>query len=104
MVPSIGRIVQYTLAEHDALAITSRRQDAQIQSAGEQKSGFVVHVGNPVHPGETYPLLITRVWDVKPSSQTAVNGQVLLDGNDTLWVTSRVQGDAVGQWKPFPRT
>lgn len=35
--------------------------------------------------GEEYPLHITRVWDADGGS---CNGQVQLDGTDTLWVTS----------------
>lgn len=45
--------------------------------------------------GDKYPMMITRVWGDpepgKPSSatpDTQVNGQVFLDGNDTIWVTS----------------
>jgi hypothetical protein len=38
-----------------------------------------------------YPLVITRVWSDNPAETTCVNGQVLLDGNDNLWVTSRSQ-------------
>ena len=43
-------------------------------------------------------MIITRVFGRDPGS--AVNGQVLLDGNDTLWVTSRttVTGEGSYQW------
>jgi len=45
--------------------------------------------------------VITRVWGQTEGS--AVNGQVLLDGDDTLWVTSVTQGPDARQWRPFAR-
>jgi hypothetical protein len=35
---------------------------------------------------------------------TALSGQVLLNGNDTLYVTGRFEGDAHGTWSFFPRS
>jgi len=80
-----GQIVQYTLSDQDADQITRRRNDANTTRAYSQTSGFQVHVGNAVREGDVYPLVITRVWDQLAGY---VNGQVLLDGSDTLWVTS----------------
>lgn len=95
--PSIGRIVHYTLTEQDAAAINRRRGDTNRNLAKhrEDASGSQVHFGNPVREGETYPLIITRVWNVDPGT---INGQVLLDGNDSLWVTSRTPGDVPGSY------
>lgn len=91
--PSLGRIVHYTLSEQDAEAINRRRDDAQAH-AGEhrdRRDGSQVHVGNEVKAGDVYPMVITRVWG--PESKSAVNGQVLLDGNDLYWVTSTAVGE-----------
>lgn len=52
--------------------------------------GAQAHIGNAVAEGDTFPMLITRVWGDNPSS--AVNGQAYLDGNDVLWVTSACVG------------
>lgn len=82
--PTVGRILHYTLNDHDAEVINSRRVDDPT-------------VGNTVHPGEDYPALVVRVWD--PS----VNLQVLLDGRDSHWATSRLEGDEPGQWRWPPR-
>jgi hypothetical protein len=96
-VPTIGRIVHYTLSEADAEAINRRRDDAVAAAhnprfADRQKPmGEQVHIGNRVNPGEMYPMVIVRVWGSTPTS--AVNGQVLLDGNDVLWVTSVSLGE-----------
>lgn len=83
MIPSIGSIVHYRLSESDVASIVAQR--------GPDADG--ARRGNPVAEGDVFPLVITRVWagleDVR--EDTAVNGQVLLDGNDTLWVTSRHQ-------------
>lgn len=95
MVPSVGRIVHYRLTEIDAASITKRRA---VLLDAVQQTGTVVEAGNAVREGDVYPLVITRVWADNPTEGTAVNGQVLLDGNDTLWVTSRIQGDDLGRW------
>lgn len=95
--PSIGRIVHYTLTDSDAEQINRRRADAvrnmHMHRAGVA-DGSQVHVGNEVYAEEVYPLLITRVW-LTPES---VNGQVLLDGNDTLWATSVTEGEGPGHY------
>lgn len=104
--PTIGRIVHYTLTEQDAVAINQRRADAvrpQLVPAedggttqkrlAEQRLGAVIHAGNQVAEGDVYPLVITRVWNETPGT---VNGQILLDGNDTYWATSRTPGEGPG--------
>lgn len=87
-IPSIGRIVHYTLTAYDAQEINRRRADARSHMPEhiEASSGVQVHVGNDVREGEVYPLIITRTWGTGETA--AFNGQVLLDGNDCLWVTS----------------
>lgn len=71
-VPTAGRIVQYTLDASDV----ARRG---------------AHIGNKISAGDVYPMMITRVWGDKPDA--AVNGQVFLDGNDVLYVTSIYVGE-----------
>lgn len=91
--PTIGRIVDYTLSEQDAAAISSRRQQDQAAArdvVGQRYCGQPSG-GNQVSAGDVFPLIITRVWGDQPGS--AVNGQVLLDGNDLLWVTSVSLGE-----------
>lgn len=81
----LGQIGPYTLTDADATQINKRRADAR-QHLGEHVAtadGSQIHVGNPVDPGDEYPMVVVCVW---PGG--LVNGQVLLDGNDTLWVTS----------------
>lgn len=94
--PAIGRVVHYTLSEQDAAAINKRRKDAgNLNGAGvtlaSQDLGAQIHTGNKVEAGEVYPMVITRVWGDRPDS--GVNGQVLLDGNDTFWATSVSRGE-----------
>lgn len=141
MIPSIGRIVAYTLTVDDADRINRRRADARASEIAEQHSGAIAHVGNRAEAGDVYPLVITRVWappggwtveqrnaiDACPepgwhkthrycaicpwaesppsgaTEATLVNGQVMLDGNDTLWVTSVNQGESKGTWRESPR-
>lgn len=90
--PSICRMVVYVLSEQDAAAVNKRRADAsRLNAAGvtlaSQELGPQIHVGNQVAAGDTCPAVITRVWD---ADSGGCNLKVLLDGNDDLWVTSRL--------------
>ena len=96
--PSIGRIVHYTITATDAEQINRRRADARNASSAHAKTGYMVHIGNKAEPGDVYPLLITRVWQSQ-----LVNGQLFLDGNDTLWVTSAHEGEGERTWQWPPR-
>lgn len=103
--PAIGRIVHYTLSEDDAKRINKRRDDA-IASAHEIKlnpeaTGKQVHIGNKAHEGDVFPMIIVRAWGTQPDS--VVNGQVLLDGNDTFWVTSVGVGEGPRRFAWPPR-
>lgn len=89
-IPGIGRIVHYRLSEQDVASITTMRQQASIL-AGSLR--IPARQGNPVSAGDAFPMMITKVWSPDPHVHTAVNGQVFLDGNDTLWVTSALVGE-----------
>ena len=80
----IGRIVHYVLGANDAAEADRRR----VVGAGHGDSwpmGAQAHVGNVPHAGEHVAMVITAVF----GEGGIVNGQALLDGNDSLWVTSR---------------
>lgn len=98
MAPSIGRIVHYVLSAQDAEQINRRRTtSAQIAARIADEKwplGAQAHIGNSVSEGEVYPLVITRVWD-----SGMVNGQVMLDGNDLFWATSRHEGVEPGTYR-----
>lgn len=87
--PSVGRIVQYVLSADDADVINRRR----VPRATAAAPGVMFHVGNSAKPGDVFPLLVCRIW-----VSDMVNGQVFLDGSDTLWVTSRHEGTEPGTW------
>ena len=103
MTPSVGRLVHYTLTADDAKQVNKRRKDATAnrQSIIDAALGYVAHVGNEATEGDVYPMLIVRCWGTTPES--SVNGQVFLDGTDSLWVTSVGQGDGLRQWHEPPR-
>jgi len=88
MVPTIGKIVLYTLSSQDAAAINRRRADAKEKLPWHHaiRSGAQIHVGNDVRAGDVFPLIITRVWG--DGEAASFNGQLLLDGNDLFWLTS----------------
>lgn len=84
MILSIGRIVLYCLTEKDAESINKRREDSELSNIAIQDSGYIVHTGSKVKSATYYPMIITKIDPVHKS----INGQVILDGNDTLWVTN----------------
>lgn len=104
-IPSIGRSVHYRLSADDATHINRRRttrESIQQRIHDHWPAGAQAHIGNEVAEGEVYPMVIVRVWG--PTAESAVNGQVFLDGNDVLWVISRVVGDTPGTWQWPART
>jgi len=105
VIPTIGRIVHFKLAEYDVRQIERRRAAARGSTLTAEKTGAQVHVGNPTKAGDVFPMLITRVWasPEEVTENTAVQGQVFLDGNDVLWVTSAQQGNGEHQWCQPPR-
>lgn len=104
--PSIGRIVQFRLSAQDAEAINRRRTNSESIAArlkykpAEWPVGAQAHIGNNVVEGQVFPMIIVAIW-----SDTCVNGQAFLDGNDTFWVLSAQLGDGTGvhQWNWPPR-
>lgn len=78
--PTTGQIVFYTLTEDDAALITERR-------------GKFGTVANAANAGQPYPALVITTF-----SGGHANLQVLLDGPDTYWATSRGEGDGNGEW------
>lgn len=81
--PTVGRIVLVTLSEDLAGSIN---RDPAIR-------------GNACIAGDVYPLIIARVWpkDTYADGLT-VNGQLILDGTGTHWMTSVHYGDEPGCW------
>lgn len=78
--PDLGKIVRYTLTGADAVKVNKRRE----------RNGL-----DPVEAGQVLPMMIVRV-----RSETAVDGKVLLDGDDSLWLTNiELDDDATpGHW------
>lgn len=103
MKPTVGRIVILTLNEQWADEINRRRTDGNSirerlghpeHPAGFWPRGAQAHIGNEAKAGQELPMVIVRVW-----SDTCVNGQVLLDGNDVFWATSVQPGEGNGTWR-----
>ena len=98
--PSIGRIVHYRLTKDQAEAINQRYEHAadRRQVMQDLKFGFQAHVGNRPLEGDIVAMVVTAVWGPE-----MVNGQCLLDGTDSMWVTSAHAGDGPGTWSWPPR-
>lgn len=82
---TVGRLVLYKLSEQDVEAINANRKTDECFG------------GNSPQVGDLLPTIVVKVWE-----NNMFNGQVFLDGNDTLWVTSVVQGSEPGQWDWMP--
>ena len=99
-IPTVGRIVRYTLSEDDAKRINKRRDDAvataHAHKLNPEATGKQVHIGNVARTGDVHPMIIVRCWGTTP--QSPVTGQVMLDGNDTFWVTSVTVGEGSRRW------
>jgi len=85
-----GRIVHYRLKPEDCTTINARR------------GGGGLH-GNPAVPGATVPAIVVVAWGVAADGTQSFNGQAILDGNDTLWLTSVPPGTGPGTWSWPPR-
>jgi len=103
MNPTIGRIVHYRLTGSDAEQVNRRRVVGASSREG-WPAGAQQHVGNVAMAGDYAPMLIIKVWPNEFGDAPGVNGQVFLDGNDSLWVTSAKEGTLPGQWCWPPRS
>lgn len=84
---SIGRMVHYHLHERDVERI-------------RQMNGS----GNHHYVGQIIPLIVVVVWKHEfGEGKPGVNGQAILDGDSSLWVTSAGEGTEPGQWSWPPR-
>lgn len=83
----VGMRVLYRLTEADAEAINKRRQEPT-----------EITVTAPL----ALPMTVVQVWGSKEDlRRQVVDGQVLLPGCDSLWVTNIPEGEDPGQWEPI---
>jgi hypothetical protein len=105
IVPTKGRIVEYTLTKEDCDIINKRRCDSDNWRAfhRQNSNGTMVHVGNYVQEGSVAPAMIVAVWDKIPEAY--VNLKVELDGSDSYWKTSVRVGEGPGtyQWMEYQK-
>lgn len=126
MNPTIGRIVHFRLTAEQAEQVNRRRVSGDhagvldVNGVRLWPDGAVRHVGNHVGEGSVVPLIVTAVWPEEfgasarlshhpegtmYESHFGVNGQALLDGNDSLWVCSAPQDETLtGCWFWPPRS
>lgn len=92
-----GDIVLYRLREWDADAVNKRRRDWEEYREGSVRgsTGFQAHYGVTVCEGETYPAVVVRTT----TPGVVTSAQVMLPGNDTLYVTYVGYGTDPGQWQ-----
>lgn len=104
---AIGRIVQYTLTRDDAIQVNRRRVDGAGHNWDWPK-GAQAHVGEQVSEGEILPMIVVGhgTMHTNPDLKTGENsrvvpiisGQVILPGNDSLWLTFVPWGEGPGTW------
>jgi hypothetical protein len=86
-----GRIVHYVVTGADANEINRRRDDFRLKKVVlPWPGGAQAHVGNPALEGDHFPAIV--VWVLNPE-RGYINAQVFLDGNDSLWITTRPYSD-----------
>jgi len=97
-----GRTVLYVLNEADAEAINRRRTSsgsiAERIKEDKWPIGAQAHIGNGAQTGDICPAVAVRIFS--HTDNPPVNLQVLLDGNDIYWATSRHEDAAKvpGTW------
>lgn len=80
-------LCRYRLSAADVDAVNRRRTSGGsiarrlTENPPMWPKGAQAHIGTPVVAGDECPLIVT-----KRHEDGTVNGQVMLDGNDTLWV------------------
>lgn len=98
MKPQVGSLVLYRVTFGEAMQASRRRLGLDPHGPAWQR-GAQAHVGNPVQAGDALPMVVTRVWrDEFGPGRPGVNGQVFLDGSDSLWITDAREGGTEGCW------
>lgn len=83
----VGAVVHYVLNQEDVNAINRRRPLSGTASGVPLFAQH--HTGNPVSVGEHVAMMVVAIWRNEfGEGKHGVNGQCMLDGNDSLWVTS----------------
>ena len=92
---SIGRCVHYSLTSEEADKMNQRREDTRVNGdrMRRERPGFQAHVGNRLYAGDIVAMTVTKVL-----TDSGVNGQAVLDGNDSLWVLAANEGGGHGCW------
>jgi hypothetical protein len=98
----IGDTLIYKLSQDDATKISRRRTNGDSIAERIKQAiwplGAQAHIGASVAEGDELPLIVTRV-----GADETVNGQVLLDGNDQLWVMNIKLGTEPGTFAFKPQ-
>ena len=105
----LGDTVVYRLTEEDAAKINRRRTTgnsiAERLASDDWPQGAQAHIGSRVSAGLDFPMIVVRYRQSGevdhpgyPSCSVA-NGQVILDGSDTLWVRNVTEGPHPGQYR-----
>lgn len=92
--PALGQTVAYCLNRLDVEVINERRRRAE--RAAAEPPHPVGPSGAPVAEGDVYAAVVVRMASLDPDD--GLNLQVLLDGDDTLWVQRVIEGTGPGSW------
>ena len=98
----IGEVLGYRVTNEqvdrmNGLRIVSRSMDTA-RLEGKFPQGAQAHIGAASAEGDILPLIVTRITE-GANGRTLVNGQLILDGSDSLWIEHATEGDGPGQWQ-----
>lgn len=76
----LGMRVLYVMDDGDVQAVNAQRSVSKNIFRGT----------DPVRK-QMLPMVVTKIWGSPDDKMCTVNGQVFMDGNDTLWVSGRMR-------------
>lgn len=96
--PKVGDRINYKISRADIDEIIKRRSAAPGGIFSGTSPLDTALADTPAVAIVTAVVPGTPKTDSAPATPDLVNAQVMLDGNDTLFVTSRKAGTALGEW------
>lgn len=109
---ALGDTVLYALSAADVTNFLADRADDgfadRIARVRPGKTTGLTKQGNPMQAGDVLPMVVTKIFPNQYGfGKDGLNGQLLLDGNDSEWIqqappSSKPSPVDPGTWTPKP--